>query len=175
MNKNISKPLQSSLKKLYSTSPSAKGLFDRLGDLKKDVRQTTVDNAVRFAKCRPREMRELFKDLEDLELGRYVVGRRGSVTRFEWDYRTRTVAAAAKGEGPEPLTIDDGSDLDDDLYFPADFSSRSEEWSEEELLEHIYLLRKDPDRAVRIKLPRDLSQKEADRFSDFIRTLAFED
>jgi len=46
--------------------------------------------------------------IEELELGRLVLGRKGAVTRFFWDESALSVAKAAKGESDQiPTDADD--------------------------------------------------------------------
>lgn len=98
-----------------------------------------------------------FRHIEESECGRYVEGRHGWKSRFIWSVKSKLVADAAMGMNDTAmLGIDD---------VPEDL--------EEELIEHIFVLR--PDLTVSFELPADLTPNEARRLSQFIDALSFEE
>jgi hypothetical protein len=95
--------------------------------------------------------------IEELELGRLVLGRKGAVTRFFWDESALSVAKAAKGESDQIPT-----DADDD---------NGEEREPEGSIIDQYRLRRDY--VVKTTVPDNLTKDEAARLAEHIRTLDF--
>ena len=97
---------------------------------------------------------QLFRGLDQLGYGKFVVGRRGGESRFAWSANPIEVGKAAKGENlaisalPEP------------------------EAPSVDLVKHTFNLR--PGMVVTVELPSDFTDKEADRFSQFLRALPFQ-
>lgn len=102
-----------------------------------------------------RNMSVLLKGIEDAGIGKRVVGRRGAPTRIIWRYTWKSIAQVARGEGgAEALRP-----LDD-----------KETLSRQPRIEHSYVLRHEED-PITLMLPRDLTQREADRLALFIQSL----
>lgn len=100
-----------------------------------------------------------FRKLEESECGKYVEGRHGWKSRFVWSVKTKLLAGAAQGtESTAALVSDD------------DFGWEAEESA---MIEHTYTLRLGMN--VLVELPADLSRSEAQRLSQFIDTLSFEE
>jgi hypothetical protein len=130
---------------------------------------------------------QFFKRLGDTGCGRFIVGRKGHASRFEWWYESVSVAAAALGQrvdlaplGEEEETddeeeaseketvIEDAEDAEDVVSDEAvDASAPSEK-----VVDHSYVLR--ANFTVRLRLPVTLKKGEAERLAAFIRTLPFE-
>ena len=87
---------------------------------------------------------EVFKALADLQAGQFIVGRRGHKTRFEWHLPDEGRGARERLANTESTT-------------PT--------------ISHSYRLR--PQFEVRVLLPADLSNAEAERLGGFIQTLPF--
>ncbi len=100
-----------------------------------------------------------FRSLEDAECGKYVEGRHGWKSRFVWSVKSKLVSGAAQGTQTKAALI-----ADDDSH---------EGVVQDEMIEHTYVLR--PDLTISIELPADLSRNEANRLSQFIDSLSFEE
>ncbi|HMK90220.1 MAG TPA: hypothetical protein VK446_11385 [Methylocystis sp.] len=123
------------------------------------MRETTAERIQRECDSNYQDILELFQGLEDLEVGKYLVGRRGNKTRISWNYDPRDVAAVARGEC-DNLEL---SERNDD----------SKRLNEEPLMRECeFPLR--PDLKILFSLPDDFTQKEADRLAAFLKTLPFE-
>jgi len=153
------------LRKLYSSSRSAKAAFDYFAQRQNGSARTTVDS-LQVALRRDgndvarSDIVDLFKSLEAAECGSFVIGRKGHPSRFEWRVSLIDVGRSAAGEAVKVEAITDAERAD------------SEELDEvETLLEHRYRLR--PEVELRFELPLNLTPAEAVRISDFIRTLPF--
>jgi hypothetical protein len=150
------------LRRLYNSSADFKVALDYFASRERNWRETKIN---RFRKNLNDEGKgisrgeaiALFRRLEELGCGNFVVGRRGSESRFRWSVGFIDVGQAAAGETEE---IDTTAPLD--AVDPAD-----------DLLEHKFLLRKDLH--VPIRLPADLTTAEASRLAAYVQTLPFQD
>ena len=115
---------------------------------------STADQIQEATDTSRRNLAVLLKGIDECGIGKRVIGRRGAPTRIIWKYTWKSIARVSRGEGgPEALRLLDGSVL-----------PRSPR------IEHTYLLRDEED-PITIPLPRDLTQREADRLALFIRSL----
>lgn len=105
-----------------------------------------------------REIVDVFKALDAANAGRFIVGRRTKPSRFRWGMDWPGVAMHAE----------DDADSDSGGWDHAN----DPDGGEVRLVEHRYRLR--PNYEVLIELPTNLSQVEASRLADFVRTLPFE-
>jgi hypothetical protein len=149
------------LRDLYKKSPTARLIFDHLASRQRNRQETTVDRihalivSDRHDVDRD-EVIDFFRELENLHCGDFLVGRRGHPSRFEWSVEMTTAARAAAGE------VD---------HIPALEPRTGPGPDATNALEHTFRLR--PDFEVAMLLPSDLTPAEAQRLSDFIRTLPF--
>ena len=148
------------LKALYKTSAPAAKILVHFANRRKDRKTVEVDRLQEILPDVARgEIIDVLKKLDDLKIGRFLVGRRGAVSRFEWDFSLRSVGKAAMGEGTvEPVA--------------AEFDE-GEEAQPSAVIRHEYRLRSDF--AAHIELPADLTAREANRLADFVKTLPFVD
>lgn len=153
------------IRELIASSDVAKVFFEHLATRIKNYRVTTVDHAMRLTDGRGRrEIVELFKQMEALGLGKFTVGRRSGVSRFEWSVGMVETAQAAFGETDEIESLD-SSELE--------IEDEQEEESEEartESTKHSFVLRPGAP-PITFALPSDLSIHEAERLSRFILCL----
>lgn len=156
-------PNLSALKALYQSDPVAKIMLDDFSLRRRGQTSTKLDSLLlRLSNAGNSVQRSdairNFRKLEEFGYGRFVEGRKGHPSRFEWQYDLETVGKAATGEAEnvQPASVEVGG-VDDDAVGS---------------IEHPYQLR--PDWQVRIILPADLTAREAVRLGDFIRTLPFD-
>ncbi len=144
------------LRELYSENAHAKAILDDFAGRTNRQSTTGVDqimSRLRAAELPKGEVVKLFRRLEVLDYGRFVVGRRGKESRFVWSANPIEVGKAAQGEDlaitslPEPQT------------------------PEAEMVTHQFNLR--PGMPVKVELPADFTEREAERFSQFVRSLPF--
>lgn len=158
------------LKRLYASNKCAKALLSHAAKRKNNKSTTTVDRLLAVIVGEEntivtrQELIEVLRKLEELGCGRFVIGRRGQSSRFEWTVQITSLGKVAIGEASVVETT----------------NSETEEPREEEvnivengMITHAYQLR--PDITVSLGLPIDLTTKEANRLSEFIKTLPFED
>lgn len=160
-----------SIKNLVETSNVARDFFESLSARVKNYRITTVDQAMRSTKGGRREVVDLFKQMEALGLGYFIVGRRSGVSRFEWSVRMVETARAALGdldlEAIEPLESEELDELETEEI------EDDEDMDDHQFVRHSFVLR--PRSAPFIfVLPEDLTEHEAQRLSRFMLSLPFE-
>lgn len=155
----------------YSKDPSAKIVLDYFNGLGHGITNVTVSQ-IEAEKRYPRQgVIEVFKQLAEWGWGEIKVGRRGRDTRFESYVDPRDIAQFAKQSPPSEVTSSDRNETgngDEELIHTGDSSGGP---SVHQKLVHRYLLR--PDYAVNISLPVDLTNAEATRLADFVKSLPF--
>lgn len=146
------------LRSLYHRDEAAVAFFDWFSSRGKGSRETKARVAADRTGREYSEIVELFRSFERLKLGRFLVGRRGAETRFDWDYDAKSLARIATGESDEPEGVAADAPEDDEG---------------EEMLEHSFNLR--PDLTVALKLPENFTPREAERLSGWIKSLPFDE
>lgn len=141
---------KSEIKEIYMGNPSAKVVLDALNNYQKNVKETKLGNlhTELEGKVSYKDILTVAKQLSAVGVGNLVVGRRGSPTRIVWNVPVTNLGKYAQGQiedlESEPCT---------------------------KMLEHSFPVR--PDMNFKAVLPSDLTQSEANRLADFIRTLPF--
>jgi len=164
--------LVAGLRDLNEQDETARRLFENFSSRQRDKRVTTAAQAEWFTGAQRWEIVALLRKLDNLGAGEFKVGRRGSKTRIEWLFSIRSLAAAAQGaagtpEGIDPTQVDD--DAEDGVVEVPEMEIETEEG---DWIDHSFQLR--PDMQITIRLPVDLTSKEADRIGGFIRQLPFD-
>jgi hypothetical protein len=168
VNQTIDIALADSLKAIYKTNDEARSLLDNFAARKRDVSETTVERAAQLTGSSYNEMLGAFRELAATGAGAFKVGRHGAKTRIEWEYSVRSLGAAAKGEGrPVKLDPEELEDSEDE-----EIASEADALEEGDVV-HEFLLR--PGRKIRLELPADLTQREAERLAGFVQSLPFDD
>ncbi len=147
------------LRKLYSSSPAARGILDHFASRERNWRTTTVDRIQANVgdNVSRGDVIEVFKKLEECGCGEFKVGRKGWSSRFDWAAQMVSVGQAAAGETEQVEEV-----TEEDLG----------EEEAETLLKHVYRLRSEI--VVTLELPKNLTTTEADRLAQYILTLPFE-
>lgn len=143
-------------------TPAIEHWMKSLASATPDLSQNSsdVDELVRFGESRPSAV-QFFQHLADLGAGRFISGRKGKKTRIEW-------APCSASEIARAYLNQSSEDAEIKRELASDQLTSSKEAT---LLEHRYQLR--PNLVIPISLPSDLSTNEAQRLSDYIRTLPF--
>jgi hypothetical protein len=147
------------LRELYEKNAAARALLDELAGRERNWRETSVDRLVAIFETKgdplPRkEVIAVLKELEKIGSGSFLIGRRGKRSRFVWTDDLMSVGQAARGEADE-----------------TEAAAGEDEGAIAQLVTHYYQLR--PDLQIRLELPEELTDKEAQRLGDFIKTLPF--
>ena len=148
------------LASLQRKSPVSKLIFEHLAARQRNRKETTVDGLISAlqrdgTEVSRNEVVAIFKELQDAECGKFLVGRKGHQSRFEWKVPLSKVGGIAPAFDASP-----GEEERKPLVeTPAS------------TLYHQYILRQDF--TVKLSLPADLTDAEASRLADFIRTIPF--
>lgn len=156
---------QKSILTLENSEPVASAIFDYLATRQRHTSELTVDRAVKAVPSTTKsEMISVFRELEKIGLGVLLLGRKGGKTRLSWSVAPTDIEKARTGElDPIPLSVDDSDEFDED---------EDENEDEEGMITHTYRLRKDL--LISIKLPEDLTDKEASRLGQWLATVPFD-
>jgi hypothetical protein len=126
------------------------------------------------------EVIRFFKQLETAGAGKFLVGRRGSASRFIWNYQPSELirvvfpllgsSGVSKGGGKAPAPHHE-TDTARDAQIPRSPGTEMPRDHQTLLIPHSFQLR--PDLLVVLELPGDLTLLEAQRLSSFIGSLPF--
>ena len=142
-------------------SPIARLVFEQLATRQKNSAETTVENLEGLLRRDGHQVSRndvvaFFKALEDAECGDFIVGRRGQHSRFRWGDRMLDVASTAQSEDEEEPDSEEPEAADNELP---------------EMDTHHFILRRKPKLIVELEIPSDITDGEASRLSDWIKTL----
>jgi hypothetical protein len=161
------------LVRLYQKDSSARVVLDYFETM--SVWDTEVDvSQIVSEKNYPRQgVIDFFKKLEMWNYGEFVIGRRGHDSRFRFCFRLspQAIAHAAKRAFQGDVGTSDGTEIPKSGGESANLGGSNEVSSSHSGLTHRFLLR--PDYAVNIELPLDLTNSEATRLADFVKSLLF--
>lgn len=154
------------IKKLreLAQDPDYRTFLENFAARDRDRRVTTVDWMTNKFGVSRAIVVAFFKELAAIELGRFVSGRRGQQSRFEWLTRMTEVGMAAIGESEEIESITE--------EVVDEFDEASDE-GDESVITHSFVLRRGHEE-IKVSLPADLTEKEAERLAAFIKTLPME-
>ena len=158
MMKSSLSPEQTKLQEIYSSSISSKLILDDFANRTNNQRLTKVDQVINRLSPSgvPRwEVIALFRKLEEEGHGKFIEGRRGHPSRFEWTSNPIDVGKAAQGGNAEISPVS---------------TSPSPENGPDEVRKYHFPLRSNVDAVF--ELPTNLTQREADRLSAFLKSLA---
>src|SRR5438105_15878687 len=91
-------PIIKALRHAYSKDESLRAACDELASRTRSTRTSSVDRTMDRTGLSRATVIDVFRRLEQLDLGKFVVGRRGQPSRIEWRYRLQDVGQAAAGE-----------------------------------------------------------------------------
>lgn len=149
------------LKDAYESNSTVKAICDHMSSRPKNWNETAVHRIMLYLEkdgfdFKRSEVIAAFRQLENSGCGKYVEGRHGWKSRFVWLVKSKHIVGTVEGvESQTYLVEEDDESID------------------EEMIEHSYVLRQDM--IISIELPADLSRNEAQRLSQFIDSLSFEE
>lgn len=156
--------LANSLKELYQSDNAAKALFDWFGSRVRGASEIEVEHASTKTGVEYSKVIKVFRKLHDLGCGKFMEGRRGFKSRITFTYGIIGLGNVARGSNVQAL-VPVEKQLPDDLDDDVNASSVSNS------VLHPYQLRSDF--LAELRLPNNLSEKEAERLAAFIKTLPF--
>lgn len=107
MNDDFQPATMEAVQALYEQDSNAKKLFDWTASLQRDATATSISRISGKLGISRKAAVTLAQDLEATGCGEFIVGRRGSPSRFEWAYSRVSLGQVAAGEAEE---IEDVSD-----------------------------------------------------------------
>ena len=93
--------IEKKLQSMRLHNADARKVFDALLGYENNMREVAVDTLVKKTGMRPRAVRAVLDELEELELGTLIVGRRGHPTRFEWREKYKEVIPGPLKDEPK--------------------------------------------------------------------------
>jgi len=170
------------LRSLYAGDGPVKWLMDVFAARQRNANETKVDRLFallqkeEYEDCTRSTLVKALKKLEELGFCEYVIGRHGHPSRVRWKVGIVSLGEAAAGKR-DTLDLWDEGEMEDDISLSeplvteiADEVSAS---PSNGTMRVGYPLR--PDLNIQLALPKNLTRREAERLSDFIRTLPFEE
>lgn len=91
----------SAIRTLYEQNPDARRLFDWTASLQHDATETRIDRMVSKLRIHRSAAVRLARELQDTGCGEFIIGRRGSPSRFRWAYSRVSLGQVAAGETEE--------------------------------------------------------------------------
>jgi len=153
----VNKKTSERLKFLYRDGDFSK-IFDYLASRSNNARETKLDRLAWITGLDRSKVTAFLRALQELELGRFLVGRKGYPSRFEWTVALISVGQVASGESDEILTDDLVDGADDDMELTAD--------------QVTYEVPLRPDVKANLTLPANITRVETIRIANFVRGLA---
>ncbi|WP_124084904.1 hypothetical protein [Pseudogemmobacter humi] len=101
MNDDFQPDTVQAVQNLYEKNPNARKLFDWTASLKKDAAETTLERMVNVLGISRKSAVSLAHELGAAGCGRFIVGRKGAQSRFEWYYSRVSLGQVAAGETDE--------------------------------------------------------------------------
>ena len=148
------------LRSLYKDSPAARSVLDHFASRERNWSSTTVDRIqanLDDADISRADIIGVFKELEACGCGSFKSGRKGWLSRFEWDVQMVSVGQAAAGEAVQVEKVSEEEKAADEAATST--------------LKHVFRLRQDMPGSF--DLPVNLTAAEANRLADFLKTLPF--
>jgi hypothetical protein len=170
MNGVIENDKINSLRSLHEEDETARRFLDWGAARINDSVETSVDRAVSVTRASAPEVRRLFQEFQKLGLGELKTGRKGYKTRFIWNYSLRSIGKISKRQSQslEDIDVTQVEPPDED---PA-LAPQAQAEVSASLVTHAFQLR--PDLLVKLPLPQDLTTKDVERLSSWMRSLPFE-
>jgi hypothetical protein len=181
---------------IYRSHPAAQKLFDWIAQAETEANRTTVEELIDNCDVSRRHAINLLRALADAGYGEFKVGRKGHPSRFEWaedpqvlaerleqldgrdagDDEQLEQAEAKPSNGPAldngELFVEMFPQTETVAHEPPTSLRRRATARELELIEHSYVLR--PKLRIVLKLPEDLSAREAEVLAEWLRNLSFQ-
>ncbi len=153
------------LKAAYLANDAVRAICDEMGARQRNQTETKLHRMLSLlgndgASIRKPALIAGFRELQRVECGKYIEGRRGWPSRFVWTVESINACRVAQGEQIEAAEF---SPVDDDV----------DDQEQNDTLDHYFNLR--ADFQVEIVLPIDMSQSEANRLAAFIQSLPLDD
>lgn len=161
------------IQSLYANNSVARPAFDYFRGCPRYRPEITVNQLMAILVARGHQasyvgVRDFLRELHRLNCGVYIIGRKGKHSRLRWSVERVSLGRAAAGEPLqiEQLTNEEAAGANEEV------AGGTSDLVNPEDMRLAYPLRRD--RHVELVLPRDITPNEAQRLSDFIKTLRFD-
>src|SRR5258708_31493757 len=151
------------LQRLYKTNKALAKVCDNFAGRERNSNFSTVDRLCQAADLDRADVIDVLRKFETLKFGKFIVGRKGKSSRFQWSVSLVAVGQLARDDS----TVDEES-LEDG---PDGKVEEEEDDGNSKSITHVYRLR--GDFSVELALPAHLKSADAQRLADFIKTLPF--
>ena len=156
---------------LYKSNETVRKLLDYFTNLTNNKISSPVDTLLavltRNGHAVTRgQLIEALRGLADLKCGTFKIGRKGHQSRMLWSVEVVSLGKAAAGYSTAVNSIE-GEALDETVPLLNEVNASQDS------MRLTYPLRQNL--TVAFSLPKNLTQKEANRLADFIKTLPFKD
>jgi hypothetical protein len=144
------------LQELYNDSEAAKAVLNDFAQRLRKQSITKLDQLLnRVAVARPEAIR-VFRSLENIGCGEFIEGRKGHPSRFSWTDDLTAVGRAARGEVPSVAPLEE---------------EEEDQPENKSIFEREHPLELRDNYIARVRVPADLTEREAERLATFIRSL----
>ncbi|WP_127088298.1 hypothetical protein [Aquabacter cavernae] len=99
---------------LKATDHSARVFFEVMAQRERDPSATSIENLAKIIRSDRAAAVELARAFQDAQFGKFIVGRRGSVSRFEWWWSATSLAQVALGTDTDIPRVDPTQAGDDE-------------------------------------------------------------
>jgi hypothetical protein len=152
---------------LAQRNAAANAFLGLVADQPRMRREASVDAIVERTSLDRRDVVRALRELESHKAGRLIVGRRKQKTRFVWSDRFDVLATVKKALLLASIATPPAGTMEAD-----DAPAVAPQTGSVPMIRHRYVLRQSFE--VELNLPADLSPREAERLSDFLKTLPFD-
>ncbi len=160
MSSSIPSTLEFKLKTLYDGDDHAREFFNAMSQKVRFSNETTAEKAENCTSLSYSDVLALFKRLDKIGAGDYLVGRRGAATRIVWKHSLKEMVEIARARGEKSARMGSGEK-----------KGRSDA-SKLQPVDHSFILRENF--KVALRLPVDLNASESERLSAWVKTLPFD-
>jgi hypothetical protein len=143
------------LRKSYEEWAPTRRLIQWAREIEATPEETPTADLSRLLHLKSADAKDLFKGIDKLGLGKFIVGRRTHPSRLQWQYTLPSIAAVATGEA--------------DAFEPVGRNSLPGRDAASQLIEYVFQLRRDL--KIKLSLPADFSQQDIVRLTAFLQTL----
>jgi len=154
----VNRKISDSLIGLYTKDAEYRKIFDYLASRSNNATETKVDRLAYVTSLPRSRVVQFMRELERLELGQFIVGRKQWPSRFRWDVGLVSVGQVASKESDEISTDALEEVTEDEMELAADAVT--------------YEVPLRPDVKAKLTIPSNITKVETIRLANFIRGLA---
>jgi hypothetical protein len=154
----VNKKISDALTSLYAKEPDFRKIFDYLASRSNNASETKVDRLAYLTGLSRSRVVQFMRELERLELGQFIVGRKQWPSRFRWGVGLISVGQVATKESDELSTEAPEDVPEDEMELAADAVT--------------YEVPLRADMKAKLTVPSNITKLETIRLANFIKGLA---